>query len=184
MPGLDPPAVQKPAQRGEVPVIDAFLCTAAKTWMAGTSPAMTLGMQPLNSVEQQRSENLPRRQVPHQSPDPERPRLALVASAHAVDELAELGCGDRDNVVALVRETLPRRIAILHGCEHGAEEQRESIGILMHRADGLSHEVGRIAADVADRRVTFEYKTVRPGHGERDLHPADIVERECRVEQA
>jgi hypothetical protein len=40
MPGLDPPAGPKPLRRGEGPGIHAFL--SAKTWMAGTSPAMTM----------------------------------------------------------------------------------------------------------------------------------------------
>jgi hypothetical protein len=40
MPGLDPPAGPKPLRRGEGPGIHVFLA-GTKTWMAGTSPAMT-----------------------------------------------------------------------------------------------------------------------------------------------
>ena len=111
---------------------------------------------------------LPLRQVLHQRADAERPGLALVAGAHAVDELAELGRCDRDDIVALVGEALPRRVAILDRREHGAEEQRKAIGILMHRPDGLRDEVGGIAADLADRGMAVEDKTVlRPSRSGR-----------------
>src|ERR1700749_1573120 len=61
-----------------------------------------------------RLQQLALRQILHQRADPDRPRLAIMAGAHAVDELAELGRGDGNEVVALVGKSLPRRIAILH----------------------------------------------------------------------
>src|SRR6266702_2354203 len=129
------------------------------------------------------SDRLALRQIAHQRPDAEGPRLAFVAAAHSVRELAELGRCDGDDVVALVRKTFARRVAVLHGCKHRAEEQRESVGILMHRADRLRHEVGRIPADLADRGMTVEGKAVLPRDGQADLHLAYVVERECVVEQ-
>src|ERR1700680_2983696 len=100
------------------------------------------------------SNDLPLRQIPHQRTDAERPGFAFIAVAHAVDELAELGRCDRDDVVALVSKALARRVAVLDGGEHGAEEQRKSVRILMFRPDGLGNEVGGVAADLADRRMT------------------------------
>src|SRR5258708_23276017 len=105
------------------------------------------------------SQHLPLRQALHQRADAERPGLAFVAVAHAVDELAELGRRYRDDIIALVGKTLAGRIAVLDGGEHGTEEQRKSIRVLMHRADGLGDEIGRIAADLRDRRMSLEYKT-------------------------
>src|SRR5690348_1114198 len=109
-------------------------------------------------------QDLPLRQIAHQFADAERPWLALIAGAHAVDQLAELRRRDRDDVVALVRKALARRVAVLYRCEHGAEEQRKTVGILVHRPDGLRHEVGGVTADLADRGMTVEHKTVLPLH--------------------
>ena len=97
------------------------------------------------------SKHLPLCQALHQRADAERPGLALIAVAHAVDELAELRRRDRDDVVALVGKTLARRVAVLDRGEHRAQEQRKSVRILMLRPDGLGDEIGRIAADLADR---------------------------------
>src|SRR3569832_324130 len=80
-------------------------------------------------------DQLPLGQVLHQRTDAKRQRLAFVAGPHPVDELAELRGGDGDDVVALVGEPLPRRVAILARREHRAEEQHESVRILMHLAD-------------------------------------------------
>src|SRR5206468_2139604 len=98
-----------------------------RTWMPGTSPGMTtfsdfdvqspaVGRATCRPLDQ-----LPLRQILHQRADAEGPGLALVAGPHAVDEFAELGRRDRDDVVALVGEPLPRRVAILNRCEHGPE---------------------------------------------------------------
>src|SRR5437667_12771343 len=64
-------------------------------------------------------QHLPLRQIAHQLADAERPGFALVATAHAVDELAELGRGDGNNIIAFVGEPLPRRVAIFYRREHG-----------------------------------------------------------------
>ena len=72
------------------------------------------------------------------TPNPERPGLAVVAHAHAVDELAELWRRDGYDVVVFVGKPLARCVAILHRREHRAEEQREAIGILMDRPDRLA----------------------------------------------
>src|SRR5689334_16210960 len=66
-------------------------------------------------------DQLAARQAPHQRADAEGPGLAFVAVAHAVDQFAELGRGDGDDVVALVGKPLPRRVTILGRREHGAE---------------------------------------------------------------
>src|SRR4051812_42662348 len=82
-------------------------------------------------------QQFPLREVSHQLTDAIGPRLALIAVAHAIDELAELRCCNRDDVVALVREPLPWRIAVLDRGEHGSQEQRKTIRVLVHAADGL-----------------------------------------------
>src|SRR5690349_3050591 len=74
----------------------------------------------------------PLREVSHQLANAVGPWLALIAVAHAVDELAELRRRDGDDVVALVRKSLPGRIAVFHRCEHRSQKQRKAIGILMH----------------------------------------------------
>src|SRR5262249_20728416 len=106
------------------------------------------------------SQRAARGEVLHHGADAEDPVLAFVAAAHAVDELAELGGADGDDVVALVGKALPRRVAVLHRREHGAEEQRKSIRILMHGADGLRHQILGIPADLADGRMAVQHKAV------------------------
>src|SRR3954453_22963442 len=96
-------------------------------------------------------DQLPLRQVLHQCAEAECPGLTLVAAAHAVDELAELRRCDRDDVIALVGEPLPRRIAIPDRSEHRTEEEHKAIGILMHGPDRLLNQIGRIATDLANR---------------------------------
>src|SRR5438034_590714 len=75
-----------------------------------------------------------------------------------------------DDVVALVGKPLAFRVAVLYRSEHRAEEQRKPVGILMHRPDGLSDEVSGVAADLADRRMPLEDKTVLSLHGQPDVH--------------
>ena len=89
-------------------------------------------------------------QIPDQGPDPEIPWFAGVAGPHAVDQLAELGAGDRDQIAGLVGKALVLAVAVLGRREHGAEEQHESVGILMGRPDRLLHQIFGIAADLAD----------------------------------
>src|ERR1700739_77807 len=78
----------------------------------------------------------PAREIRHHRADAEGPVLALVAAPHAVDELSQFRRTDGDDVVALVGKTLARRVAVLHRRKHRAEEQRKSIRVLMHGADG------------------------------------------------
>src|SRR5690348_4123686 len=47
------------------------------------------------------SKHFPLRQIPHQRTEAERPWLAVVACAHAVDEPAKLWRGDGDDVILL-----------------------------------------------------------------------------------
>src|SRR4030088_1376574 len=123
-------------------------------------------------------QDLPLREIPHQRANAEGPGFALIAGAHAIDQFAELRRRYGNNVVALVGKALAFRIAVLYRRKHGAEEQRKTVGILMHRPDGLGDEVSGVAADLADRRMPLEHKTVLPLHGQPDVHPSDIVERE------
>src|SRR5260370_8766170 len=97
----------------------------------------------------------------------ERPRLAVVGVAHAIDEAAELGRRDGDDVPDLVGEPLPRRVAILDRREHRAEKQHRPVGILMVRADHLRNEIGGVAAGFRDRGKTPPTKTAAPLHGGR-----------------
>ena len=60
------------------------------------------------------SENPPLRQVSHQRADAERPGLALVTGAHAVDQPAELRRRYGNDIVALVGKALTFCIAVLH----------------------------------------------------------------------
>src|SRR5262249_47634447 len=75
-----------------------------------------------------RSKHLPPREVLHQRADTERPRLAIIAGAHAVGELAEARRGYGDDVVALVGKALARCVTVFHRREHRAEEQDEAVG--------------------------------------------------------
>jgi len=54
----------------------------------------------------------------------------------------------------------------------------------MVRIDGLLHQVLRIAADHADRRQSFQNKTVLAADRQRDIHLPDIVEIEAAIEEA
>src|ERR671927_263628 len=60
-------------------------------------------------------------EVAHERAGPEGPGLAVGRELHAVDKPAELRRGDRDDVADLVREPLPRRLAVLDGREHRAQ---------------------------------------------------------------
>src|SRR3954453_19313891 len=124
-------------------------------------------------------DQLPLRQVLHQRAEAEGPGLALVAGPHAVDELAELRGGDRDDVIALVGEPLPRRIAIPDRSEHGTEEEHKAIGVLMPGPDRLLNQIGRIATDLADRGMAVEDKAVGPPHVQADIELARVLEREA-----
>jgi len=53
----------------------------------------------------------------------------------------------------------------------------------MARPDHLRDKIGRIAADLGDRRASFKLEAVFPFDGNADMHLPDIVERKCRVEQ-
>ncbi len=80
-------------------------------------------------------------------------------------------------------EPLARRTAILDRREHGAEEQREAVRILVGRSNGLRHQVFRIPADLADGGMTVEDEAVLALHRHGDIHASDIVEAEAVIEQ-
>src|SRR6185436_4221678 len=92
----------------------------------------------------------------HQRPDAESPRRDLVGMLDAVDQCAQLGGGDGDDVADDVREALPRRKPVLGRREHRAEIQDEAVGILVIRADRVLNEIERIAADLAHRACALE----------------------------
>src|SRR5262245_47086244 len=82
--------------------------------------------------------------IAHEGPEAKFPSCSLRAQRHAVGEEPELGRGDGRHVAHLVGETLPLGAAILHGCEHGAEVEHGTVGILMMPAQHLLDEVRRI----------------------------------------
>src|SRR5215472_5044979 len=87
------------------------------------------------------AQQAPAGEILHHRAEAEGPVLALIAVAHAVDELAKLGRANGNDIVALVGKALPRRVAVLHRREHRAEEQRKSVRVLVHGADCLRHQV-------------------------------------------
>lgn len=72
------------------------------------------------------------REVAHQISDTERPRRNGIASAHTVDQHAELLGSDAHHISHFVRETLAWAMTILGWREHCAQEQHEAVpGILL-----------------------------------------------------
>jgi hypothetical protein len=69
-----------------------------------------------------RLERTPARQTAGEMACSEKPRLAILAMAHAIDETTELGSSDSDNVADLMGKALGRPIAILGRREQGAEK--------------------------------------------------------------
>src|SRR3954467_3560512 len=69
-------------------------------------------------------------EIAHQRAGPKGPGLTVGGEVHPVDQLAELRCGDRDDIADLVGEALARRIAVLDGREHGAEKQHRTVRVL------------------------------------------------------
>src|SRR5579871_1992000 len=87
------------------------------------------------------SQHAARREIGHQRTDAEGPRLAGRRGLHAIGQRAELGRGDGDKIAVVMGEAAALGVAVLGRREHRAEEQREAIGILMGRADGLAHQI-------------------------------------------
>src|ERR1044072_2297409 len=84
-------------------------------------------------------------EVAHQVADAEVPGRRGLGRGHAVDERAERGARDADDIALLVREAAAGMVAVLDRREERAEEQREAVGILM-LAPRLADQLGRIAA--------------------------------------
>src|SRR5690348_761414 len=114
---------------------------------------------------------------------PEAPGRAILAMSHAIDETAQLGRGDDDDIADLVGKALARSIAVLRRRKQGAEKQHGAIGILMIRADHLGDEVARIAADLIHMRRIIEPKAVRPDDGQAYRGLAHRLEREAGIEE-
>ena len=112
------------------------------------------------------------------------PRRAILAISHAVDEAAELGGGDGDDIADLVGEALTRPIAVLGRRKQGAEKEHRPIGVLMIRADHLGDEITRVPADPIHVGRVVEAKAVRPDDAEADSRLAHRIEREGRIEEA
>src|SRR5919201_604049 len=115
---------------------------------------------PMTTASSFSNEQASPREVLHEPPGAEGPRLAILRVADAVHQRAELRRGDGDDVADLVGEALARRIAVLDGSEHRAEEEDRAVGILVMGAEQLSHQVFRIAADLRDRRASFQAKSI------------------------
>ncbi len=122
-------------------------------------------------------------QVAHQRGGAEGPFRRLGGEAHGVDERPEPRRGDGDDVARVVGEALPRRVAVLHRREHRAEEQHQPVRILVVPPDGLRHEVGRVAADLAHRRAALHAEAVGALDRHRELRRPHVVEAEAVVEE-
>ena len=87
----------------------------------------------------------------------------MIAAPHAVGEAAELGRRDGDDVAILVGEALALGVAVVDRREHRAEEQYETVRILMMPADGLADDFGGV--DLPNRPAEFGiWETVDPKH--------------------
>jgi hypothetical protein len=73
-------------------------------------------------------EQAPARQIAREMSRSEAPRLAILAISHAVDEAAELGGGDRNDIADLVGEAFPRSIAVLGRRKQSAEKSTAPSG--------------------------------------------------------
>jgi len=78
----------------------------------------------------------------------------------AVSDRSELGRPDTDEVADPVGESAARGAPIVERREHGADEQDESITVLLETPDGLAREVGQVAADLAHPRGAREPEAV------------------------
>ena len=74
--------------------------------------------------------------------DAQRPGRHLVAVAHLVLEGAQQWVRDADGIAEVVGEATPRLAAIGGGDEHRAQEQREAVGVLAQRQQGLDGSAG------------------------------------------
>ena len=79
-------------------------------------------------------------QILHQRADAERPWLALIARSHPIDQLAQFRRLNRNDIIALVGETLSGSVTVFHRRKHRSKKQCESIRILMMQSD---HPRGR-----------------------------------------
>ena len=77
-----------------------------------------------------------------------------------------------------------RRVPVFRRREHRAEEQHESVRILVGGADRLRHEVERIAADHRQRARAVEHEALRPVDAHREIAAANVVDPEPVVEEA
>src|SRR5690554_3852207 len=115
----------------------------------------------------------------------EGPRRQLVGAVDAVDQRAQRRRGDGDAVADVMGEALALAVAVLDRREHGAEEQHEAVRVLVVGADGLAHQVERVAADLAHVALAFEQEavvlTLDP---QRHMGLTYAIQREALVEQA
>ena len=87
-----------------------------------------------------------------------------------------------------MRKAFTRSVAVLRGCEHGAQVEHQAIGILVGAPVGFAHglfdQIQRIAADLRQLAGAAHLEaSVRAAHLQRQLAPAHIVDAEMLVEQ-
>src|SRR5690606_33231039 len=105
---------------------------------------------------------MPLQQVMEQGPQPELPGWALIAMCNPIHQLSQLGRRYGDLVADLMRKALPGSMTVLHGREHGAQEQQHAVGILVVPIEKLRYQFARLTTDGFHRTGTVKFKTIRP----------------------
>src|SRR5688572_3488055 len=140
--------------------------------VAATGPAMkfaaSMTRMPASRLATQQSAP---RQVRHERPRSERPRLGVLAVHDLVGEHADLRRRDPHHVAHLVGEAAARVAAILERREHGADVEDHAVGILVRAAVKLRGEVGEVAADLADVGRVLDAEAVEAVHGGLEADP-------------
>ena len=124
-----------------------------------------------------------RHEIFNQGPYSELPGRSLVARPDPVDERAEFRRSDCNDISALVGEAAAPALADLRGSEHRAQEEDETIRILVGPSDRLLNEVFRVTTDLAHCTDAIELKPIRTLHMQDHLRPSNVIKREAGVEQ-
>src|SRR3954453_10674528 len=108
-----------------------------------------------------------RHEIFNQGPYAELPGRSFVARPDPVDERAEFRRSDCNDISALVGEAAASALADLRWSEHRAQEEDETVRILMGPSDRLLNEVFRVATDLAHGTDVIELKSILTLHMQR-----------------
>ena len=123
-------------------------------------------------------------QIGHQGVEAELPYRSLVAVVDAVVHGAQLLAADDHAISELVGETGARGITVFSWGEQGAEEQQETVRVLVIAIERLLDQIQRIATDLVHRATAFKHIAVITFDAQTNHGIADILDAECIVEQA